>query len=599
MKVIRQLWHILAPRRRIEGAILLCGLALGALFEALSIGLIIPFIAVLKDPAVVLQAPAAEWFLSVLGIGDAQSLIIAFAVALFGAFVLKSSYLMFLYNCLYRYAFDEQASLSRRLLIGYLNMPYPFHLRRNTSELIKVTTETTQRFTAFLISLLTVFGEVLVILALIFLLLAVDPQATTGAVLVLAVPAVLIYWSMQRRLGEAGRVAEGSVGAMIQWTEQALGGIKEALVMDRAGFFADRHAEQARRFANAQRVVMFLSGVPRLVMETLAVSAMIAIALIILMRERDMQSLLPVFGMFAVAAIRLMPSAVRVSSGLAHLRFHGAATEVLYNELRELYGCRMSGAPSHARDLASRMPFRRSLVLEHLSYRYPLMEQPAANDLSLEIPRGHWVGFIGPTGAGKTTLVDLILGLLTPTSGRILIDDRDLQDDVLGWQRNIGYVPQDIYLIDDTIRRNVAFGVADEDIEDERVWKALRASQADNFVRSMPDGLSALTGQRGERLSGGERQRLGIARALYRDPEVLVVDEATANLDSETEAAVVDTLARLRGDKTIIVIAHRLSVLSDCDCVYLLRQGRIQTSGRLSDLFSTDAVFREFAGSAP
>jgi ATP-binding cassette subfamily C protein len=245
------------------------------------------------------------------------------------------------------------------------------------------------------------------------------------------------------------------------------------------------------------------------------------------------------------------------------------------------------------------MPFRRSLVLEHLSYRYPLVEQPAANDLSLEIPRGHWVGFIGPTGAGKTTLVDLILGLLTPTCGRILIDGRDLQDDVLGWQRNIGYVPQDIYLIDDTIRRNVAFGVADEDIEDERVWKALRASQADNFVRSMPDGLSALTGQRGERLSGGERQRLGIARALYRDPEVLVVDEATANLDSETEAAVVDTLARLRGDKTIIVIAHRLSVLSDCDCVYLLRQGRIQTSGRLSDLFSTDAVFREFAGSAP
>jgi ABC-type multidrug transport system fused ATPase/permease subunit len=327
---------------------------------------------------------------------------------------------------------------------------------------------------------------------------------------------------------------------------------------------------------------------------------MVTIALVILVRGGDMQSLLPVLGMFAVAAIRLMPSTSRIASGLAQLRFLQATTDVLYDELRAIEGnapLPVHGTP--AQDPASPVPFKQSLVLEHLSYSYPSMPEPAIDDVSLEIPKGYWVGLIGPTGAGKTTLVDLMLGLFVPTSGRILVDGRDLQDDVAGWQRNIGYVPQDIYLIDDTVRRNVAFGLPDRDIDDDKVWKALRAAQVDGLVRSLPGGLDAMSGERGERLSGGERQRLGIARALYRDPEVLVVDEGTANLDNETEAAIVQTLARLRGEKTIIVIAHRLGVVKDCDRVYLLRQGRVRNSGALSELSLTDPAFRELAGSEP
>jgi ATP-binding cassette subfamily C protein len=226
------------------------------------------------------------------------------------------------------------------------------------------------------------------------------------------------------------------------------------------------------------------------------------------------------------------------------------------------------------------------------------MFQPAINNVSLEIPRGHWVGLIGPTGAGKTTLVDLVLGLFVPSSGRILVDGRDLQDNVGGWQRMIGYVPQDVYLMDETVRRNVAFGLPDQDIADDRVWNALRAAQVDHFVRSLPGGLKAMVGERGDRLSGGERQRLGIARALYHDPQVLVVDEGTANLDNETEAAIVRTLAGLREVKTIIVVAHRLSLVRNCDRVYLLKEGRVQNSGSYSDLLSTEPGFREFAGIA-
>jgi ATP-binding cassette subfamily C protein len=580
---------------------LFCGMALAALFEAVSIGLVVPFIAVLKDPGLLLNAAAAQPLLSALDIHRPQVLLIALGLGLAAAFLIKSSYLVLLYRWLFRYVFAMHVALVRQLLTRYLQAPYSFHLQRNSAELIKVTTQTIQRFTTgFLVSLLTVLAEVLVVVALIALLLLISPLATLGAVLALGVPAAVIYRSMQRRLAESGRVVERSMSSLIQWSEQAISGIKETLVMNHTRFFIDHHGYYVRRFADGMRTMMLLSNIPRLVMDTLAVSAMVAIALISLVRGQDLQSLLPVLGMFAVAAIRLMPSASRIASGLAGLRFHYAATEVLYHELRETEMDDFGQAhPAAERDAPPPLPFERAIVLEHLCYRYPSMSRPAIDDVSLEIPRGHWVGLIGPTGAGKTTLVDLMLGLFVPTAGRILVDGCSLHDNLAGWRRNIGYQPQTVYLIDDSVRRNVAFGLADQEIDDERVWGALRGAQIADLVHSLPDGLDAMIGERGERLSGGERQRLGIARALYRDPDVLVVDEATANLDHATEAAIIDTLTGLRGRKTIIVIAHSLPLVRNCDRIYLLREGRLQNSGTYSDLFAADPAFREFAGGAP
>ena len=600
VKVIAQLWYILNPRERIEGSLLLCGMALGAMFEAVSVGLLVPFVAVLKEPDLVLRIPAAVSLLSFLNIREPQAVLIAIGLGLIGVFVVKSGYLVLLYRWLFQYVFDKQVRLARQLMTGYLSVGYTFHLQRNSAEIIRTTTETLDRFTTgFLVSLLIVLGEVLVVAALIVLLMLMEPLATCGAIAVLGIPTGLIYRSMQRRLAVAGRLAQQSVASMIQWTEQAISGIKETLLMGRASFFIDRHGYHTRRFADSHRSSMLLSATPRLVIDTLAVTAMVAIVLIIIARGQDPQSILPVLSMFAVAAIRLMPSVTRIANGLVSLRFHHAAAEVLYNELRATAADR-TGATSAVggRDRSSLLPFERSILLEHLSYHYPSMPQPAIDDVSLEISRGHWVGFIGPTGAGKTTLIDLMLGLFVPTSGRILVDGRDLQDDVSGWQRIIGYVPQDVYLMDETIRRNVAFGLPDGEIADERIWKALRAAQVDGLVRSLPGGLDAMVGERGNRLSGGECQRLGIARALYHDPQVLVVDEGTANLDNETEAAIVRTLAGLRGEKTIIVVAHRLSLVRNCDCVYLLKQGRVWNSGSYSDLLLTEPGFREFAGIA-
>jgi ATP-binding cassette subfamily C protein len=599
VKLIRQLWYILTPQERMEGAFLLCAMVLGAFFEAVSIGLVIPFIAVLKEPELLFKARHIRPLLSNLNISEPRELFFLLGPALIALFAIKTGYLVQLYRWLFRYAMKKHVNLARQLLAGYLSAPYTLHLQRNSAELIRVTIRSVEDFTSgFMVNLLIVLGELFVLGALTSLLMIVEPLATLGALAVLAVPTALIYRSTHHRLGASGRIAEESFALMIQWAEQAINGAKETMITGRRSFFIDQHGYHVQRFTDSWQSLTFLAAVPRFVIDTLAVSAMVAIAAILLVRGQDLQSILLLLGMFALAAVRLIPSTSRMSSSLAQLRYRYASTEVIYRELIALQQRPSDQLPGSAEEHVSPIPFRRGLVIEHLSYRYPESRQPAIDDVSLEIPKGDWAALIGPTGAGKTTLADLILGLLVPSSGRILVDGRNLHDNLAGWQRNIGYVPQTVYLIDDSVRRNVAFGVPEEEIDDERVWQALRAAQVDHLVRSLPGELNAIIGEHGDRLSGGERQRLGIARALYRDPEVLVIDEATANLDPRTEAAIVEAVGGLRGKKTIIVITHRLAFVRRCDCVYMLAQGRLRNSGGYSDLIEREPAFVEFCGGA-
>ncbi len=582
-----------------EGTFLLCAMVLGAFFEAVSIGLVIPFIAVLREPELLSKVPHIQPLLSNLNINDPRELFFLLGPALIALFAIKTGYLIYLYRWLFRYAMKKEVNLARQLLAGYLSAPYTLHLQRNSADLIGVTTRSVEEFSSgFLVNLLTVLGELLVLGGVTSLLMIVEPLATLGALVVLAVPTAVVYRSTRHRLGAAGRIAEQSWSLMVQWAEQAIRSVKETLITGRRSFFIDQHGFHVRRFTDSLGSLAFLSAFPRLVIDTLAVSAMVAIAAILLRGGEDLQSILPLLGMFTLAAVRLIPSTSRMSSSLAQVRYRYASTEVIYRELLALRSRSSEPLRGSAGEHVSPVPFRRALVIERLSYCYPATRRPAIDDVSLEIPQGHWVAFIGPTGSGKTTLADLILGLLVPNSGRILVDGRNLHDNLGGWQRNVGYVAQTVYLIDDSVRRNVAFGVPEEEIDDERVWQVLRAAQVDHLVRSLPGELNAIVGEHGDRLSGGERQRLGIARALYRDPEVLVIDEATANLDPGTEAAIVEAIGGLRGKKTIIVITHRLAFVRNCDCIYMVAQGRLRNSGGYSDLLSREPAFLEFSGGA-
>ncbi len=599
MKLVRQLWYILTPKERMEGALLLCAMVLGALFETLSIGVIFPFIAVLKQPELIARSNHLQPLLSHLSPSEPRDLLLALGIALISLFAIKAGYLILFYRWLYRYAMKKHVNLSRQLLGGYLTAPYALHVQRNSADLIRVTTRSVEDFASiFLVNLLIVLGELLVLGALTSLLMVVEPLGTLGALFVLGVPTALLYRSTQPGLAAAGRAAEESFAAMIQWAGQAISGVKEITITGRRAFFLDRHAFHVQRFSNSNRLLSFLVTFPRFMIDTLSVTALVAIATILLARGQDLQSSLLLLGMFALAAVRMIPSTTRLSGALAQVRFRYASAEVIYRELLGLRQRPSDPPPIPADEKTAPLPFRRALTLEHVSFSYPGTHRPAIDDVSIVIPRGYWVGFIGPTGAGKTTLADLILGLLAPTSGKILLDEQNLDDNLAGWQRNIGYVPQTTYLIDDSVRRNVAYGVPEAEIDDERVWLALSTAQVDHLVRSLPGELNAIVGERGGRLSGGERQRLGIARALYGDPEVLVIDEGTSNLDPVTEAAIVEVVAGLRGKKTIIVIAHRPAFVRNCDCIFMLARGRLRSSGRYSELLAKDRDFSEFCGIA-
>jgi len=583
----------------VHGGVLLCAIVCGAFFEAMSVGVIIPFIAVLKKPELLFQSRYVGPLLSSLNITDPRDLFFLLGPVLIGLFVIKTGYLLQLYRWLFRYALTKQVSLSRQLLAGFLSAPYTMHIQRNSAELIRATTRTVEDFSSgFMVNLLILLGEFFVLLAVTSLLMLVEPLATLGALTVIALPTALIYRSTHRRLSASGRMAEQSFGLMIQWAEQAINSVKEITLARCRSFFVDQHNYHVQRFTDAWQSLNFLTSIPRLVIDALAVSAVVAIAAIQLERGQDLQSILLLLGMFALAAIRLVPSTSRIGGALAHLRYHYTSTDAIYRELVALKKCQSETLSVSAERPISPMPFRRALVIEHLSYSYPVAHQPAIVDVSIEIPRGNWVSFIGPTGSGKTTLADLMLGLLVPTSGQILVDGRNLHDDVASWQRNIGYVSQNVYLMDDSIRHNIALGVPEEDIDDGRIWNALRAAQIDQLVRSLPGELNSGVGERGGRLSGGERQRLGIARALYRDPEVLVIDEATANLDPGTEAAIVEAIGELRGKKTIIVITHRPAFVRNSDCIYMMARGRIRNSGPYAELLSKEPDFVEFCGGA-
>jgi ABC-type multidrug transport system fused ATPase/permease subunit len=360
----------------------------------------------------------------------------------------------------------------------------------------------------------------------------------------------------------------------MQHLQQGLGGVKELLLFGREANCLDAYHGHNTGVATAVSRHQLLQQLPRLGLELLAVCALAGLVIVMLLTGRTLDSLLPILGLFAAAAFRLLPSANRVINAMQTIRYALPAVKVIHDELRL---SRVSVQPTAA--CASDIRLRDALTLEGVSFQYPGRSDATLHEINLRIARGSCIGFIGGSGAGKSTLVDVILGLQTPTTGRVCADSVDIQKNLRGWQAHIGYVPQAIFLSDDTLRRNVAFGLTDSEIDDAAVMRAIRAAQLDEFVASLPASLGTTVGERGVRLSGGQLQRIGIARALYHDPEVLVLDEATSSLDAATERGVMAAVRTLRGRKTLIIVAHRLSTVEHCDWLYRLEAGHIVDGG--------------------
>lgn len=498
-------------------------------------------------------------------------------------FVLKNLFLIFHLWYQERVAQRATIHMSGNLMRQYLSAPYTFHLGRNSAELIRNLTQCSEDVSrVLLLGSMTVITETCLMLGVLAALLLVDPLMTLGVGGVLGVTALATMRATQRGYEWRGRRLVQLHALLLQHVTQALGSIKEITILGREPYFHARFLRILGERTQQIKIHSVIGGAPRMINELVMVLGIMLVLLGAALRGENMQVVAPLLGLFGYAGYRLMPSLNRIVQQLNNLRFGFPSGAVIRKDLDEL-----AAQAEQTTEQPVALGFRSELALRDVSYRYPGAAVPALSGVNLTIPRGGIIGIVGPTGAGKSTLVDLILGLYQPQQGAVTVDGVDIAGHLREWRRHIGYVPQAIALVDDTLRRNVAIGLPDEEIEEARLWRALERAQLDDFVRALPDGLETMVGERGVRLSGGQRQRIGVARALYGDPEVLVFDEATSALDVSTEAEISREIDSLAGQVTVILIAHRLATLRNCDRLVYLEGGRILGSGTFAELART------------
>lgn len=586
MTTAAKIHALLTPAERRGAWMLLGWMIIGMVLETVGIGLVVPAIALLIKSDISKQYPHLRPVLAFLGNPGQAQLIVDGMLALIGIYLVKAAFLGFLAWRQTKFAFDVGAELSQRLFTIYLRQPYTFHLQRNSALLIaNIVTEVEQFSRNAVTPALILITEILVLAGISALLLVVEPLGALVVVVVVGVASWAFHQTTKARVAKWGVARQYHEGMRLQHLQQGLGGAKDVKLLGREDEFLVQYGSHnyvSARVGHLQNTLLLL---PRLWLEVLAVSGLAALVVTMLVQGRNPISVVPTLALFGAAAFRLMPSVNRALNSIQSLRFGLPVVGTLYDETR-------LPAPPVVRPDRSTGAFTRTVQILGVTYRYPSSATPALKDLTVSINKGESVGFVGASGSGKSTLVDVILGLLPPSSGVVKVDDVDIQGAIRAWQNQIGYVPQSIFLTDDTLRRNVAFGLPDEQIDDEAVVRAIRAAQLDDFVEGQPDGLATIVGERGIRLSGGQRQRIGIARALYHDPAVLVLDEATSALDTATENNVMEAITALRGKKTILIVAHRLSTVIHCDRLFRLEDGRIVGEGTPGELLAAPIAAR-------
>ncbi|MGH8249562.1 MAG: ABC transporter ATP-binding protein [Steroidobacteraceae bacterium] len=573
ISTVRRMWGLLTPAQHRRALSLLVLMLIGMGLEALGVGAVIPAIALLTQPGYVDRFPVLRSLVAALGNPKQEILVVGGMVTLVGIYLIKTMFLALLAWRQTHFAYAVQTELSHRLFALYLRQPYAFHLQRNSAQLIRNAISEVQHLTGHaMIPAMQLLTEALVLVGLCTLLFVVEPLGALMVVVVLGGSAWGFHRVTRRHILRWGKERIRHDGLRLQHLQQGLGGVKDVKLLGREGEFLGQYRRHNVASARASQLQKTFQQFPRLWLELLAVAGLAALVLAILAQGRALETVLPTMGLFAAAAFRTLPSVNRVLSSMQSLRYGLPVVDILHAEL----AIEFPAAPASD---GNAIQLRRSLQIDGVDYAYPGSRASALSGLSITVCCGESVGFVGPSGAGKSTLVDILLGLLKPDSGCVRVDGVDIESGMRSWQDQIGYVPQTIYLTDDSLRRNVAFGLPNDQIDDQAIARAIQAAQLDEFVRALPGGLETVVGERGIRLSGGQRQRIGIARALYHDPSVLVLDEATSSLDTTTEREVMESVQALKGSKTIIVVAHRLSTVERCHRLYRLVGGKIIQHG--------------------
>lgn len=552
--MIRKLRVIFTRTQKIKFLILFGILFVGSLLEFLGVSLVLPFVQLLMEP-------------------EGTSHLFGAGLLLIAVYIVKNGYLLLMKTVELRFIFNNRLELSGRLMRSYMEKPYAFHLQKNSSEVLQNVTFEVNKLYDLILYGMELVSDLLIILMLSVYLFVKDPLITLVVVVLLGGCSLFYFKGVQKRTKCYGQQNQIYNSRMLQAIHQAMGGIKEIKLLSREAYFVRAYEENGRRYAFSLKRSQLLQYLPKYLIETICVCGVLGVVLIRLCAGAEVEKLVPELSVFAVAAFRLLPSVNQVNRLLNNILFLAPCVGRIYEDIQRAEARPRKSDPSKS---AAPLPPADKISFRDVSFAYPGSSEKILSHVDVEIPVGSSVGFVGTSGAGKTTLVDLFLGLLCPDGGGIFYGDRDIRDYKASWGQKLGYIPQNIYLADDTIRRNIAFGIPDSMIDEEQVWKAVREAQMEAFVKGLPEGLDTPVGEAGVRLSGGQRQRIGIARALYQEPEILVLDEATSALDTQTERAVMEAVEHLRGTCTLLMIAHRTSTLEGCDRIYQVKDQNLQ-----------------------
>lgn len=582
IRVIKKFRLILSSHQKLRIFELGLLMIFGGFLETLSVSLIVPFMQAVMEPAKIMNNQYVMMICDFCNIHSARSFLVFVAAVLAAIYIIKNVFLLFEYSIQYRFVYNNMFAMQKQILDNFIHRPYEYFLSANTGELIQIITNDTANTFALLIQLLNLFTEIVVSAALIIVTFAMAPEITVCIAIILVVLMLIINYAFKPILRRAGIRNQDSCAEMNKWLLQSIQGIKELKVQRKEAYFQDNYDRAGQIYVETVRQNNVYCWIPRYLIEGISMSAFFFIVAFMISQGKNLEEIVPMLSAVAMAAMRLLPSVNRISVSLSGISYNEPMLDKLIENLKmieESNTVSLAAIDKHAFD--NQWDFRKfpvlskSIQVDHITYHYPNTEKNVLKDASLTILPGESIGIVGASGAGKTTLVDIMLGLLKPVEGEIKVDDVNIGTNPQGWLEQIGYIPQMIFMLDGSIRDNVAFGVERKDIDDTEVWRALQEASLDTFVKSLPEGLDTQLGERGIRISGGQRQRIGIARALYTNPSALFFDEATSALDTETESAIMESINHLHGMKTMVIIAHRLTTIEGCDHVYRVQDGKI------------------------
>jgi ATP-binding cassette, subfamily B, bacterial PglK len=566
------------------------------LFQAAGVLSVLPFMSMVMDPASVEGNEQLMYFYELLGFSSLNVFMFVMGLVVLALLIIGNVVSILSVRLKTVFVWDLNHRLSTSLLGKYLSLPYSYFLNHNSADLGKnILSEVHQLTAGFLMSLLSIIEGGVIAFILFLMLIVVNPGMTLVALLVLGSAYILIYLIFSKRLKRAGRLRMGKNKERFKSVGEAIGGIKFTKVLGKETHFLEEYSKGAKEFSDAQSWYLVIGKVPKYIMEIIAFGGVLALVLYFIYSDQMTNEVIPLIGLFAFAGYRLMPALQIIYASFTTFRFNQPVLNKIHYDMKE--GGLGDVEVDFREVLPEKIEFKKSIKLDDISFSYDGNRKKVLKDIDMNISKGMSVGIVGTTGSGKTTLVDIILGLLTPSDGDIYIDGTKItENNVKNWQANLGYVPQEIFLCDDTIKKNIAFGYDEEEIDMQQVRRVVRMANVEELIKELPDGYNTIIGERGVRLSGGQRQRIGIARALYHNPEVLIFDEATSSLDNVTERGVLKAIEDVSKLKTMVVIAHRLTTVKNCDRIYLIDKGRIIDKGKYEELEERNEKFKEMVG---